>query len=94
MYQGYPDKYCFLTSLIFSTLDSFYTIVFLLLFFQKQNKQTKNVRYFISQKNYEWPYSCWTRIFPAFANSVDPEQLASEEAKWPGSALFAIQYVT
>ena len=24
--------------------------------------------------------SCWTRIYPAFANSVDPDQLASEEA--------------
>ena len=25
-----------------------------------------------------------------FANSVDPDQLASEEANWSGSALFAI----
>ena len=32
--------------------------------------------------------SCWTRIYPAFANSVD-----SEEANWSGSALFAIKYV-
>ena len=42
-----------------------------------------------------WPYkplSCWTRIYPAFANSVDPDQLASE-ANWSGSALFAIKYV-
>ena len=30
---------------------------------------------------------------PVFANSVDPDQLASEEANWSGSALFAIQYV-
>ena len=30
---------------------------------------------------------------PAFANSVDPDQLASEEANWSGSALFAIKYV-
>ena len=30
---------------------------------------------------------------PAFANSVDPDQLASEEANWSGSALFVIQYV-
>ena len=37
--------------------------------------------------------SCWTRIYPAFANSVDPDQLASEEANWSGSALFVIQYV-
>ena len=28
-----------------------------------------------------------------FANSVDPDQLASEEANWYGSALFAIQYL-
>ena len=26
-------------------------------------------------------------------NSVDPDQLASEEAKWSGSALFVIKYV-
>ena len=32
-------------------------------------------------------------ICPAFANSVDPDQLASEEANWSGSALFAIQYL-
>ena len=31
---------------------------------------------------------------PAFANSVDPDQLASEEANWSGSALFVIKYVT
>ena len=37
--------------------------------------------------------SCWTQIYPVFANSVDPDQLASEEANWSGSALFAIQYV-
>ena len=29
----------------------------------------------------------------AFANSVDPDQLASEEANWSGSALFAIKFV-
>ena len=28
-----------------------------------------------------------------FANSVDPDQLASEEAKWSGSALFVIKYM-
>ena len=28
-----------------------------------------------------------------FANSVAPDQLASEEANWPGSALFVIKYV-
>ena len=31
--------------------------------------------------------------YPAFANSVDPDQLASEEANWSGSALFAIKFV-
>ena len=29
-------------------------------------------------------------MYPAFANNVDPDQLASEEANWSGSALFAI----
>ena len=29
---------------------------------------------------------------PCFANSVDPDQLASEEANWSGSALFAMKY--
>ena len=29
---------------------------------------------------------------PCFANSVDPDQLASEEANWSGSAQFAIKY--
>ena len=33
-----------------------------------------------------------TWIYPAFANSVDPDQLASEEANWSGSALFVIKY--
>ena len=32
-------------------------------------------------------------IYPAFANSVDPDQMASEEANWSGSTLFAIKYV-
>ena len=39
------------------------------------------------------PWSCWTCICPAFDNSVDPVQLASEEANWSGSALFVIDYV-
>ena len=30
-------------------------------------------------------------ICPVFANSEDPDQLASDEANWSGSALFAIQ---
>ena len=33
-------------------------------------------------------------IYPAFANSVDQDQLASKEANWSGSALFSIKYVT
>ena len=37
--------------------------------------------------------SCWTQICSAFANSVDPDHLASEEANWSESALFAIKYV-
>ena len=30
---------------------------------------------------------------PVWANSVDPDQLASEEANWSGSALFVLKYV-
>ena len=30
---------------------------------------------------------------PVLENSVHPDQLASEEANWPGSALFVIKYV-
>ena len=30
---------------------------------------------------------------PVLANSEDPDQLASEEAKWSGAALFVIKYV-
>ena len=30
---------------------------------------------------------------PVLANSVDPNQLASEEAYWSGSAQFVIEYV-
>ena len=30
---------------------------------------------------------------PVLANSADPDQLASEEANWSGSALFVIEYV-
>ena len=33
------------------------------------------------------PLSCWTQIYPAFANSVDPDQLASEESNWYGSTV-------
>ena len=34
-----------------------------------------------------------TKIYPAFANRVDPDQLASKEANWSGSALFALKYL-
>ena len=30
---------------------------------------------------------------PVLANSVDPDELVSEEANWSGSALFVIKYV-
>ena len=36
---------------------------------------------------------CWTLVYPAFENIVDQDQLASEEANWSGSALFASKYV-
>ena len=39
------------------------------------------------------PLSCRTRIGIAFGNSVDPDQMASEEANWSGSTLFVIQFV-
>ena len=32
-------------------------------------------------------------MYRAFANRVDPDQLASEEANWSRSALFSIKYV-
>ena len=32
-------------------------------------------------------------IVTAPANSVDPDQLASSEANWSGSALFAFEYL-
>ena len=31
---------------------------------------------------------------PTFANSVDQDRMASEEAIWSGSTLFVIQFVT
>ena len=31
--------------------------------------------------------------YPVIANSEDPDQLASSEANWSGSALFVIKYV-
>ena len=37
--------------------------------------------------------SCWIWIGPAFENIVDPDQLASEEAKWSWCELLVIQSV-
>ena len=37
--------------------------------------------------------SCWTRIGIAFENSLDPDQMASEEAIWSGSTLFFMEFV-
>ena len=39
------------------------------------------------------PLSYWTQLYPVFANSVDPDQLASEEANWSGAPLLVIQHV-
>ena len=39
-----------------------------------------------SVPKYILPLSCWTQIYHAFANSVDPDQLAS--------ALLAIKYMS
>ena len=43
--------------------------------------------------NYVNPSPAEPPIYPVFANSVDPDHLASEEANWTGSALFAIRYM-
>ena len=43
--------------------------------------------------NYALTLVLLNQTYSAFANSVDPDQLASEEANWSGSALFAIHYV-
>ena len=40
----------------------------------------------------QWILSCHKND-PVFANSVDPDQLASSEANWSGSALFFMKYV-
>ena len=51
------------------------------------------LRIFFLMSTVSKPWSCWTQIYPAFANRVDPDQLASEEANWSESELFAIKYV-
>ena len=64
-----------------------------------KNKTFSRIRKLYLSKTYRprsncsYPLSYLTRICPAFANSVDPDQLASSEANWSGSALFAIKYV-
>ena len=52
-----------------------------------------NVKQLIGANSFPYPLSCWILIYYAFANSVDPDQWASEEANWSESALFAIMYV-
>ena len=54
------------------------------------NKYPQDI--FQDNKNHFDLKSCWTQTCPDFANSVDPDQLASE-ANWSGSALFVIKYV-
>ena len=52
-------------------------------------------------QNYIGMFSwCWSLTllllntpYPVLANSVDPDQLASEEANWSGSAIFVMKYV-
>ena len=56
--------------------------------FLKERLKTMNTH---SNTEHTLTLSCWTRIYPAFANSVDPDQLVSEEANWSRSALFAIK---
>ena len=52
----------------------------------------KYLIFYCCQLHIYQPLLCWTRIYPAFANSVNPEQLA-EEANWSGSTLFVSQNV-
>ena len=47
----------------------------------------------INNKHGQKKSSCWTQTYHVFTNIVDPDKLASEEAKWSGSALFAINFV-
>ena len=37
-------------------------------------------------------YAVLNPEYPAFANSEDPDQLASEETNWSGSALFKLPF--
>ena len=58
-------------------------------------KKKKKIRISSSAEN-DWHFMGLTLVLlnpdiPCFANIVDPDQLASEEASWSGSALFAIK---
>ena len=46
-----------------------------------------------SHRNYYLTILLLNTTCPALANSVDPDQLASEEANWSRYALFVIKYV-
>ena len=59
----------------------------------KYSKYRRPQNQFWSLHTHETFLPGWSRICPAFANSVDPDQLASEEANWSGPALFVIEYV-
>ena len=54
---------------------------------------TESDQHFHCLFTFKLPLSYWAQIYPAFANSVDPDQLASSEANWSGSALFDIKSV-
>ena len=50
-----------------------------------------NILYFVQPKSINLSPAEPGYVLPA--NSADPYQLASEEASWSGSSLFAIKYV-
>ena len=49
----------------------------------------------VSRKSTEWEVRLILLFTttPTFANSVDPDQMASEETIWSGSTLFVIHFV-
>ena len=53
-----------------------------------------DVAYLLSQKMKILILVLLNPDMPHIANSVDPDQLASEEANWSGSAPFVIKYVS
>ena len=50
-------------------------------------------RLLVLQEKYKLTLLLLNMTCPVLANSVDSDQLASEEANWSGSALFVIKYV-